>query len=110
VRTRLLAAIGIAFFALASWACWPRSCSFVNYWRVCNGMTQEQVEALLGPGEEEFGAPQYPPYYQRPDAPGGEHGVVWGDRYFRWQQGPLEVYIGYAKGLVCSKELNVDGP
>src|SRR5262245_21178524 len=62
--------------------------SYANYERITNGMELSQVESLLGgPGEEipPGHVPTVPPYAKLAGSPEGWLGVVWGERYFRWE-------------------------
>jgi hypothetical protein len=119
-----LALVGLALFALLHWPAQPAL--YRNYERVENGMTMEQVQALLGPGRE-IGKDDMPsvvrpaPGVKVPkDPPGGPYRtvrdypivhapVVEGDRFFEWPSdwpplsgGPY-IIIGFRGGKVCDK-------
>ena len=76
-----------------------------NFDRIEKGMDLEQVERLLGPGEQirPTEAPGVPPYAKFPDSPDGCYGVVWGDHFFRWRDGEDAVLVGFSNGTVASK-------
>ena len=62
-------------------------------YRVRNGMTLAEVEAVLGPGQQREGPPQ------TRDGP-----VIQGDEFYYWYgENGKEIYIGFRGGKVCDK-------
>lgn len=76
-----------------------------NFDRVGKGMVFSEVVSLLGPGEEipKNHVPGFAKPNTHPDAPAGEHGMVWGERFFRWRDGTDTILVGFADGRVTSK-------
>jgi hypothetical protein len=106
-------AIGVILLGLAAsvagilaWSDRTGCLSRGNYERVTKGMELSQVELLLGgPGEEipPEQVPTVPSWARFADAPEGWPGVVWGERYFRWETGSRTIHIGVQDGKVVSK-------
>jgi hypothetical protein len=65
---------------------------FVCRFVVKVGMTLEEAESFLGPGEEEVAPP-----WEDTGA------VVTGDRFFCWERDGMEFHVGLKDGRVCSK-------
>jgi hypothetical protein len=62
-------------------------------YRIKEGMTVEEVEAVLGPGTETGS----------PTSPGGR-AVVTGDKIIKWNgENSTVLYIGFREGRVCDK-------
>jgi hypothetical protein len=59
----ILLVVGIGFLAVAE--CRPGTATAFNFWRVSTGMTQAEVESILGPGVG-----------MRPGEPAGKAGVT----------------------------------
>jgi hypothetical protein len=92
--------------AVVAWLCWPGCLSYFNFYRISEGMTREQVQALLGSAGQEVSSdsiPGYAPSVHLPGAPPGWTGVVWGDSFVEWRgEGPT-IIIGFEHGKVTSK-------
>jgi hypothetical protein len=83
-----------------------------NYNRIENGMTLEEVTALLGPGDEVSGVPIYVDHSE-PDREKRFKPVVTGERCFQWPKGwsmysisdlgAVRIIIGLKDGKVCDK-------
>lgn len=106
-RKRIIADILLLVVTLggiAAWICWPGCFSRFNYGRIDVGMSRDRVTELLGsPGEETTLIPGHPPYVEKPGAPPGWLGVVWGDTFVHWRDGDRDIYVGFTAGLVTSK-------
>jgi hypothetical protein len=72
-------------------AAWKRA---TFQYRVQVGMSLDEVEAILGPGQLEWGVDGNPRI-------GGDE--VQGDVGYRWYANGFEFYVGFRDGKVCDK-------
>jgi hypothetical protein len=106
-------AVGAALAGVA-WVAWSRyqdriGCvSRLNFDRIEEGMSLEEVEALLGsPGEELATIPHTIDLADADDyGRGRERNLVPGQKCFLWNDSHLKIWVGFAKGRVAGKELS----
>jgi hypothetical protein len=84
------------------WAFPPGTLSYFNYWFLKNGLTQDEVVALLGPGRELRLGPGRELQGAGPCKPDGTS-LVAGSRVFLWTSGGTfldDIVIGFEKNTV----------
>jgi hypothetical protein len=95
-----VALVLVGFGLRAILYCQPGTFAYCNYQRVQVGMTQTEVEALLGPGTEIRTARHHPVE----NVP-----VVEGERFFEWppERPPISgdpyIIVTFREGRVCEK-------
>src|SRR5438094_6334422 len=86
----LIVTILMVIGAVLGVACRSGTVSYCNYKRINDGMTLDEVERILGPGQ----AIQGPPI-------GGGKPVVVGESFYLWRQGYDEIIVAFKDGKVC---------
>ena len=105
INVPCVAVLLLAIFALTLTGCGGNKVSLANYDRIKEGMTESEVEGILGKGEEKASSS-----LNFPGKPGGGKGTVPGIpssiKVKLWQDGKKAISITFADGKVMNKIQN----
>lgn len=108
-----LAVSTVTYLSLLAWHFQKGCVSIANYDRIAAGMDLGEVRTLLGSMGDEISIAELPrigPEAKLAGSPDAWDGVVWGERFLRWQGSPLNIFVGLSCGKVISKYfLEFDG-